>query len=407
MQLNALYVDFNSYFASVEQQLQPELRNKPIGVLAVLAETTCCIAASYEAKAFGIKTGTMVRDARKLCKDIIFVEARPPLYVEYHHKLIAIVESCTHVEEVRSIDEMVCKLTGSQRNKENALKLAAKIKKEINKQYEYIRCSIGIAPNTYLSKVASNMQKPDGCVVLESHDIPDKLYTLKLRDLNGIGRQMEARLNRYKIESIQQLYALNRDQLRTAWGSIEGERIFDKLRGLDPYYVKNARSSLSHSHVLPPEQRNILGAKAVLHRLLQKAAMRMRSYELLTSRVSIKVKFRNHASFYAESAISATDNTLTLTESLETLWQQYPKHDDPPIAVGVNFSSLVSLNDVAQDLFLEKPSATQQRLNKALDTLNLKYGKNTVYFAGAHDALKDAPMRIAFNHIPNMIVEED
>ena len=81
--LKALYVDFNSYFASVEQQLRPELRGKPIGVLPVMAETTCCIAASYEAKAFGIKTGTMVRDARKLCKDIIFVEARPPLYVEH------------------------------------------------------------------------------------------------------------------------------------------------------------------------------------------------------------------------------------------------------------------------------------------------------------------------------------
>jgi DNA polymerase-4 len=406
MQLNALYVDFNSYFASVEQQLQPELRGKPIGVLAVMAETTCCIAASYEAKAFGIKTGTMVRDARKLCKDMIFVEARPPLYVEYHHKLIAIVESCTHVEEVRSIDEMVCKLTGSQQSKENALKLAAKIKTEINKQYEYIRCSIGIAPNTYLSKVASNMQKPDGCVVLEASDIPERLYRLKLRDLNGIGRQMEARLNRYKIETIQQLYALNRNQLRSAWGSIEGERMYDKLRGLEPYYIKNSRSSLGHSHVLPPEQRNIAGAKAVLHRLLQKAAMRMRSYELLTSNISIKVKFRNHVSFYAESATSATDNTLTLTDSLETLWQQYPKHDDPPVAVGVNFSSLVSFNEVAQDLFMEKPSAAQQRLNQALDTLNLKYGKNTVYFAGAHEALKDAPMRIAFNHIPDLIVEE-
>jgi len=78
MSLNALYVDFNSYFASVEQQLRPELRGKPIGVLPVMAETTCCIAASYEAKAFGIKTGTMVRDARKLCKDIIFVEAKLP-----------------------------------------------------------------------------------------------------------------------------------------------------------------------------------------------------------------------------------------------------------------------------------------------------------------------------------------
>ena len=107
MSLNALYIDFNSYFASVEQQLRPELRGKPIGVLPVMAETTCCIAASYEAKAFGIKTGTIVRDARKLCKDMIFVEARPALYVEFHHKLIEIVESCTHVEEVRSIDEMV------------------------------------------------------------------------------------------------------------------------------------------------------------------------------------------------------------------------------------------------------------------------------------------------------------
>lgn len=407
MTLQALYVDFNSYFASVEQQLQPELRNKPIGILAVMAETTCCIAASYEAKAFGIKTGTMVRDARKLCKDIIFVEARPPLYVEYHHKLIEIVESCTHVEEVHSIDEMVCKLTGSQQVKENALKLAAKIKREINKQYEYIRCSIGIAPNNFLSKVASNMQKPDGCVVIEAHELPDKLFTLKLRDLNGIGRQMEARLNRYKVETVQQLYALNRNQLRSAWGSIEGERMYDKLRGLDPYYVKNSRSSLGHSHVLPPEQRSTIGAKAVLHRLLQKAAMRMRSYGLLTSQISIRVKFRNHASFYAESAISATDNTLILTESLETLWKKYPAHDDPPVAVGVNFSRLMSLDEVAQDLFAEKPSTAQQRLNKALDTLNLKYGKNTVYLAGAHGSLKDTPMRIAFNHIPNMIVEED
>lgn len=88
MELSALYVDFNSYFASVEQQLRPELRGKPIGVLAVMAETTCCIAASYEAKAFGIKTGTMVRDARKLCSSMIFVEVRPALYVEFHHKLI-------------------------------------------------------------------------------------------------------------------------------------------------------------------------------------------------------------------------------------------------------------------------------------------------------------------------------
>ena len=412
MSLNALYVDFNSYFASVEQQLRPELRGKPIGVLAVMAETTCCIAASYEAKAFGIKTGTGVRDARKLCKDIIFVEARPPLYVEYHHKLIEIVESCTHVEKVLSIDEMVCFLTGSQQTKENALKLAAKIKREINKQYPFIRSSIGIAPNTFLAKTASNMQKPDGCVVIEDSDIPHKLFTLQLRALNGIGNQMQVRLESYGIDSIEKLYAANKQQLRAAWGSVEGERYYDKLRGIEPYYVKSARSSLGHSHVMPPEQRNITGAKAVLHRLLQKAAMRMRSYDLLTSHISVKIKLRHRKTnastrFYNESAITATDNSLKLTESLETLLQAFANIDADfdPIAVGINFAKLSNANEYVDDLFAQKPSATEKKLNKALDILNLKYGKNTVYFAGAHSALASAPMRIAFNYVPDMTVE--
>lgn len=408
MSLNALYVDFNSYFASVEQQLRPELRGKPIGVLAVLAETTCCIAASYEAKVFGIKTGTGVRDARKLCPDIIFVEARPSEYVAFHHKLIEIVESCTHVEKVLSIDEMVCKLTGSQQLPENALKLAEKIKRAIaNNVGDYIRCSIGIAPNTFLAKVASNMQKPDGCVLIAQHELPQRLFGLQLRDLNGIGKQMAARLNRYRITTVEQLYAANRQQLQTAWGSIEGERMYDKLRGLEPYYVKHARSSLGHSHVLPPEQRNPVGVKAVLHRLLQKACMRMRSYDLLTSRISVKVKFRNQPSWGLESAISPTDNTLRLIEALEAFWQYYPETSNEPYAVGVSFTGLVTADEVARDLFQIEPLENEQKLNKAIDTLNLKFGKNTIYFGGAHEALKDAPMRIAFNHIPDLVVEGD
>jgi DNA polymerase-4 len=408
MKLNALYVDFNSYFASVEQQLVPALRGKPVGVLAVMAETTCCIAASYEAKAFGVKTGTIVSDARKLCPDIIFVEARPPVYVEYHHKLIEMVESCTHVEKVLSIDEMVCKLTGSQQLSENALKLAAKIKQVLAKNAgDYIKCSIGIAPNTYLAKVASNMQKPDGCVLIQPHELPQRLFGLKLRDLNGIGKQMEARLARYKITSVEQLYAANRQQLQTAWGSIEGERMYDKLRGLEPYYVKNARSSLGHSHVLPPEQRNEAGVRAVLHRLLQKACMRMRSYDLLASRVSAKVKFRNMPSWNMESAISPTDNTLQLIDALEQFLQHYPNTKHEPYAVGVSFSALVTAEEAARDLFQITPLENVKKLNKAIDTLNLKFGKNTIYFGGAHDALKDAPMRIAFNHIPDLVIEGD
>ena len=238
---------------------------------------------------------------------MVFVQARPPVYVALHHQLIEIVESCTHVEKVLSIDEMVCKLTGSQQVPENALKLAAKIKRAISKKFDYIRCSIGIAPNTFLAKTASNMQKPDGCVLIEQHELPHRLYGLQLRALNGIGKQMEARLNRYKITTVEQLYAANRQQLQSAWGSIEGERMYDKLRGLEPYYVKNARSSLGHSHVMPPEQRNPTGVKAVLHRLLQKACMRMRCLLYTSDKSSKHLK--------AEKLISNGYNIRIIFES--------------------------------------------------------------------------------------------
>jgi DNA polymerase-4 len=397
MALRTLYVDFNSYFASVEQQLRPELRGKPIGVLPVVAETTCCIAASYQAKAFGVKTGTIVRDARKLCSDIVFVEARPQAYVEFHHRLIETVESCTHVEKVLSIDEMVCMLTGSQQKRENALALAARIKHAIAEKIgQEIRCSIGVAPNTFLAKVASNMQKPDGCVVIEMGDLPGKLYPLKLRDLNGIGRRMEERLIRNGITTIAELCSCNRQQLRAAWGSIEGERIYDKLRGVELPLVENGlkhdRSSLGHSHVLPPELRTRTAALSVLHRLLQKACMRLRSYELHTSAISVKVKFINRPSWVAESACSPTDDTLALTHALEQLWQAYPARKATPYAVGISFNGLVEPGARALDLFMPAANETKKKLDTTLDKLNLRYGKNTVYFGGAHNALNNAPM---------------
>ena len=330
------------------------------------------------------------------------------MYVEFHHRLIEVVESCTHVENVLSIDEMVCMLTGTQQKRENALALADRIKRAISKKIgKEIRCSIGIAPNTFLAKVASNMQKPDGCVVIEASDLPEKLYTLKPRDLNGIGRRMEERLIRNRITTIPELYSCNRQQLRAAWGSIEGERMYDKLRGAELPLVKHDRSSLGHSHVLPPELRTRTAALSVLHRLLQKACMRLRSYELHASAISVKVKFINHPSWVAESAYSPTDDILALTHALGQLWQTYPAHKATPYAVGISFNGLVEPGERALDLFIPAANETKKKLDTTLDKLNLRYGKNTVYFGGAHNALNNAPMRIAFNHIPDLSVEDD
>ena len=123
MPLRNLFLDFNSYFASVEQQIRPHLRGKPVGVVPVMTDSTCCIAASYEAKAHGIRTGTPVGDAKKMCPEITLIEADHKTYIQFHHRLVDAVESCIHVEQVCSIDEMVCNLVGKEQQKEEALKV--------------------------------------------------------------------------------------------------------------------------------------------------------------------------------------------------------------------------------------------------------------------------------------------
>ena len=320
MPLRALYVDFNSYFASVEQQLQPELRGRPVGVLPVLADTTCCIAASYEAKRCGVKTGTSVRDARRLCPDIRLVEARPAVYVERHHRLVEAVECCLHVERVLSIDEMACRLTGSDTRRERALAIARQIKHAIQDAAgSEIRCSIGIAPNTFLAKVASDMEKPDGLVVIEQADLPEALYGLGLRDLCGIGKAMEQRLLRHGIHSVRALCAAGREALRTAWGSIEGERMHARLRGEELPEQPSQRASVGHSHVLPPELRTPEAAFSVLHRLLQKAAMRLRSYGCVAGALHVKVKFQDGGRWEQQARFDQTGDTLQLLGALDRL----------------------------------------------------------------------------------------
>src|ERR1700676_1534176 len=129
--LNWLFVDLNSYFASVEQQDRPELRGRPIGVVPMIADTTVLIAASYEAKAFGVRTGTVVADAKRMCPGIELVEGRHELYVEYHHKVVEAVESCLPVTAVCSIDEMACRLMGRERPLLAALELGRRVKEGI------------------------------------------------------------------------------------------------------------------------------------------------------------------------------------------------------------------------------------------------------------------------------------
>jgi DNA polymerase-4 len=407
MTLRALYVDFNSYFASVEQQLRPELRNRPVAVLPVAVETTCCIAASHEARRSGVTTGTPVRDAKRLCPAIHFIEARPRLYIDFHHRLVEAVESCAHVERVLSIDEMYCELTGVLTKRERAQALALDIKQAImEKVGTELRCSIGIGPNVFLAKTASDLEKPDGLTVIEKQDLPGRLSGLGLRDLCGIGREMEQRLHAAGIRSVARLCAASKAELRNVWGGIEGEHMHSRLRGDWIAELPTERSSVGHSHVLPPALRSHRAVHSVLHRLLQKAAMRLRSYGMVASALQVRVRMSNGANWEKKARLDSTQDTLQLIAALDLLWQGYPAASRiRPLAAGITLLELDTQLHQSCSLFDDLES--RNRLNAAVDRLNMRYGMNTVYFGGAHMALMAAPMRIAFNHIPDLQIEAE
>ena len=404
--LRSLYIDLNSYFASVEQEVQPELRGRPVAVVPVMADTTCAIAASYEAKKFGVKTGTIIADAKQRCPDLVLVQARHSLYVEYHHKIVDCVERVIHVKRVNSIDEMVCELTGSSRTEERAVQTAHDVKLALRDDVgDSLRCSIGIAPNDYLAKTASDMQKPDGLVILHEHQLPQALYELELRDLCGIGRKMYERCWKHGIYTVEMLCNATEQQLRDVWGGIEGERMYARLRGEDVPYVETHKSTVGHSHVLEPQLRTREGACGVMHRLLQKAAMRLRQYELATGQLAIRLRYVDGRRWKDERDITPTQDVVQLTSIMSSMLDLLPP-DGMPLKVSMALNKLAPCESIPQPMF-DNVGPARDALNNTLDAINKKYGKNTVYLGPAWNALGSAPMRIAFNHIPDLEVDDD
>jgi DNA polymerase IV len=408
--LRSLYVDFNSYFASVEQQLRPELRGRPVAVVPMIADTTCAIAASIEAKRFGVKTLTNVADARRLCPEIIFVESRPSVYVEFHQRAKLIVESCAPIAAVNSIDEMWIALTGRDQARAEAQKLALEIKYRLARQLgEYVTCSIGIAPNTFLAKTASDMKKPNGLIVIEAGDLPEILLPLKLSAFVGIGRKMLQRLNDCGINTTAELVAATEEKLRDVWGGIEGARFWQKLRGEDVAARETQTSSISHSHVLAPDVRNHEKAQAILSRLTQKAAMRLRDGDYVTNSIALAIKLRGGEKFKTHQRIDATDRSATILSTVhqlyETLLKERAVRNGSPMQVGMALSGLAPREGQSLSLFDAQPNT--EKLDRVVDQLNLKYGNNTLFWGGAFDARKSGRMSIAFNHIPDEKLEGD
>ncbi len=419
--LNWLFVDLNSYFASCEQEARPELRGRPVGVVPMMADTTCCIAASYEAKAFGVRTGTIVADAKRLCPDIVLVEARHEIYTDYHHRVVEAVESCVPVTAVCSIDEMACRLIGRERPLLAAIDLGMRVKQTIRERVgPMLRSSVGLATNRYLAKIASDMEKPDGLVALPLDILPEALHQLTLRDLPGIGARTEKRLNEKGLHTMDQLLALNCEESGEIWGSVWGQRLWHWLRGEDFEMAElEHQKSISHSHVLAPEMRTPEKAWAVAHKLLHKAAMRLRSQGLWASNIGLAIGFAvprgentpvsrfgvPARGWRSEIKLHECQDNQTLIAALRRLWDSQPSgaQYQHPYFIGVQLNNLIPdrLHTLALFDGLEEEQ-TRTRLLATMDQINDKYGMSTLAPAAMLTAYKAAPTRIAFNSIPDL-----
>ncbi|MBL4603843.1 MAG: hypothetical protein JKY84_13945 [Emcibacteraceae bacterium] len=415
--LGWLYLDLNSYFASVEQQLDPRLRGRPVAVVPTDTDATCAIAASYEAKAFGVKTGTMIYKARQICPGLITVPARHDKYVEYHHKVMEQIDRFLPLTKICSVDEVACRLMGSECEEKNALQIARNIKIAITENVGIcLRSSIGIGPNRFLAKIASNLQKPDGLTVLYATELPQRLAHLELQALPGIGQNINKRLARAGVTDIKTFWNLNPKHVRRIWNSVEGERFWYALRGIETTTNDTPeRRTIGHSHVLAPIMRPRHKARIVARRLTLKAASRLRRLEYCSSIFSLYVRYAlpkdngiKHK-WKMDLKIPLAQDSFSFLEALNILWQQMLRDDNPKHIkqISVGLYGLIAQDKIMPDMFkeLDDPITLKQkkhtRLSVAMDKINKIHGLDSVVLGTLPETMsRFSGTKIAFTRIP-------
>ena len=330
--LGYLFLDFNAFFAAVEQMDDPSLRGRPVIVTPLKSEHTGAIAASYEARPYGIKRGTSLKEARQLCPDIAVRAARHDRYVAVHKRAVEAVNRVIPVQTAYSVDEMACRLSPSEGVRYRAVDLARRVRASLDEALSpVLRASFGLAQTRLLAKLAAERHKPDGLTVLEPGDLPGKLKALPLGAIPGVGPRMVVRLEKAGITTFDALWALQPKQARKIWGSVEGERFWYALHGWEAEETftptEAPKRMLGHSRVLSREHEAPDAARTVAHALLLKAAARARHHRRLTTRLHCYAELRSPVpgieAYEGSAPLPPTNDSTLCRRALDALWAEY------------------------------------------------------------------------------------
>ena len=385
-----LHVDMNAFFASVEQESNPHLKGKPVLVCGNPQGRTVIATSSYEARKYGVKTGMTIFEAKKLCPQAILVHCDPDKYIDVSTRLLSIYRSFTPLVEAFSVDEAFLDLTGTQRLWGSPLKVAQSIKSEIKRKLGLF-CSIGIASNKLLAKLASDMQKPDGLVCFKDEDVPRVLEKLPVSELCGIGPKLVIHLNNLGIETCGQLGRFPVKILEKKFGKVGlCLHLMGKGIGQDEvlaYYESEPIKSMGHSVTLSKDIHSMESIKRVILQLSEQVARRLRHHHYKGKTICLTLRYPDFSTFSKQRTIPkfVDDGREICAHALDILKILY----NPIYRVrllGVSVSNL--MKDTAQlSLFWEEQR--KQRLLEAMDRINNRWGDFKITWARLLDRARE------------------
>lgn len=383
-----LHLDQNAFFASVEQQAKPELRGKPIAVVGA-AHRTVITTASYEARAFGVKTGMAIWEGKRACPDLIIVRGDNKKYTYTSARVVEMMREYTPLVEPFSIDEAFLDVTHSLKLFGSAENIAYQLKAKIKHSFG-ITCSIGIAPNKLLAKLASDMEKPDGLTVISPDQVKRVLEQMPVGELCGVGKKLQKQLLLYcNIRTCGELGRCDETVLVRRFGII-GSVLKRMGQGIDdspvvPMEEEEQVKSVGHSMTLP---RDIEDRGQILKRLLQLSEMvgrRARKYGLAGKTVSVYVRLGD---FFSNLQKQSTLNRhINLSDEIyQAAVRLYDtlKVDQPVRLLGISLSNLREGDETQPSLFEE--NRKKEQLTKAMDAVNNRFGDMKVTFGSLLDA---------------------
>lgn len=375
-----LHIDMDAFFASVEQRDRPELRGKPVlvghdGLRGVVA------AASYEARRFGCHSAQPMAVAKRRCPAAIVVPVNGRLYGEVSRQMFAILDSFSPLIEPLSVDEAFLDLTGTDRtlgNGENVVyKIKARFRSELN-----LTASAGLAPNKFLAKLASDMNKPDGVMVINADNLDSVMLPLPVSRIWGIGKVTAERLASVGIHTVADLRALPMESLGQYFGA-DAQRYWRLARGMDDRPVVSDRKakSIGHEQTFSTDIGDAGEVKHIMLGQVEQVARRLRRHQFLAKGVTIKIRFGDFQTITRSTSLEeATDVTSELWHAARKLFDDWPFQ--PVRLVGVAAERLTR-GEAQGGLFADPEHARQKDIDRVADQIAARFGKSAIRRGGA------------------------